>query len=132
MDIGLNIRPTGSVAQTSAVTPASTPVRQAVPTVLAPSQSVTAATDADPAENKPQQPTNTQQLADPSGNPNISQSVIIDPETRQVIYRTLDVRSGQVIRQQPDKLMLSMTAYNQAIAKGLSPAEAEARADIKL
>jgi hypothetical protein len=123
MDAGLTIRPIGSAPQAAASRPEPIPVRQAVATNLAPSQSVTATTGGGATRNEPTRvPTE----------PLTTHEVAIDPETRELIYRLVDVRTGRVIRQSPDKLMLSNTVYSRAISKGESVAQAEAKADLEV
>jgi hypothetical protein len=124
MDAGLTVRPIGSTPQATLSRPEPLPVRQAVATELAPSRSVTAATEGTATRNDP--------TPLPAPEPATTHDVAIDPQTRELIYRLVDVRTGRVIRQSPDKLMLSMTAYNRAIAKGQSIAEAEAKADLEI
>ena len=119
MDSGLTIGPTASLADS--VRPDPLPVRQAVPTDLASSQSVTATTDTAAGRNDaPRQP--------PS-DPTTSQTVTIDPATREVIFREIDVRNGQVVGQIPSAARLRAQVYAQAIANGDTPTAAQARAD---
>jgi hypothetical protein len=54
---------------------------------------------------------------------------IIDPETREVVYRILDSRTRQVIHQVPDQALLRKQAYAraqaaQALADGENPISA--------
>jgi uncharacterized FlaG/YvyC family protein len=58
--------------------------------------------------------------------------VIIDPQTREVIYRVIDVRSRQVVRQVPDEALLRVRAYAAALAKGTSPSKAQYQADLEV
>ncbi len=58
--------------------------------------------------------------------------VIIDPQTREVIYRLIDVRSRQVVRQVPDEALLRVRAYAAALAKGDSPSRAQFQADLEV
>ena len=104
MDSGLTIRPTASVAETVYVRPEASPVRTAVATTLAPSKSVTAAPEShntpvhDPARHAVAEQLTTRQ-------------VIIDPQSREVIYRVIDARTGQVNYQVPDEALLRLKAY---------------------
>jgi hypothetical protein len=43
-------------------------------------------------------------------------TVILDPPTRDLIFRIIEVRSGQVVRQVPDEALLRMRAYARALA----------------
>jgi len=121
MDSALSIRPTPTVAEAQ-VRPEMPPVRSAVPTTLAPSRSVAAAPDSsrssgyDPAHN-------------PVPQPDVTREIVLDPQTREVIYRVIDVRTGQVERQTPDEALLRLKAYIKALTKGDSPSEAESATD---
>src|SRR5262245_54495052 len=123
MDAGLSIRPLAGVAEASYVQPAPAPVRGAVATDLAPAQTVTAAAGATAAHNDA---ANTP-FEQPTTN-----DIVIDPATREVIYRVVDVRSNRVVRQVPDQALLRMKVYTRAIANGESPNEAAAQADLDL
>jgi hypothetical protein len=58
-------------------------------------------------------------------------SILIDPTTHEVIYRVVDVRTQQVVRQIPAEAMLRAQAYNLALANGKSQSEALAQADLE-
>jgi hypothetical protein len=120
MDTGLTTRPTGSVAQMSYVRPEAAPVREAVATQLTAAQSVTAAADTAASRNDP---------AHAKFAPSQSRDVILDAQSREVIFRVVDVRSGRVVRQVPDEAIMRMRAYNRALASGKSPFEAETNTD---
>jgi hypothetical protein len=126
MDVGSFIPSAGSVAPTGPVRPDPQNARQAVPTELPSSQSVVAAAAAAAARNDSARRVPSE--------PSVTHDVIIDPATREVIYRAVDVRSGQVIGQVPDEMQLQMAAYAQAIQRGLDHGktltEAEAQADL--
>jgi hypothetical protein len=125
MDIGFAVKPTGSFAPSGAERPDPVPARQAVPTELAPSQSVTASADTAAARNEL-----PRRLP---GDP-VTHDVIIDPATREVIYRAVDARSGTVVSQIPDQLQLQLAAYTQAVqravARGKTWTEAEAQVEL--
>jgi hypothetical protein len=108
MDTGLSIRPITSVAQTGVARPEPVPVRDAVATDLAPSQSVTAAVDStaarnDPAQNNPDSP--------------LSREIVIDAQSREVIFRVIDERSGRVVRQVPEEALLRLKAYVRSLTE---------------
>ena len=64
--------------------------------------------------------------------PSTTHEVIIDPQTREVIYRVIDVRSRQVVRQVPDEALLRVRAYAKALASGDSPSQAQNQADLEV
>jgi uncharacterized FlaG/YvyC family protein len=123
MDTGLTIRPTGSVAQASYVRPEAAPVREAVATDLAPSRAVTAAEAQAPALRQDSVRTSLAQHA-------TTREIVLDPQSREVIYRVMDVRSGRVVHQVPEQALLRMRAYVRALSNGLSPNEAQAQTDL--
>jgi hypothetical protein len=90
----------------------SAPVAQAVATDLSPGKSVTAVEPVQPARN------------DASESENYQHTVILDPATQDLIFRVVDVRSRQVVRQVPDEALLRMRAYSRALAQGKGMNEA--------
>ncbi len=113
MDSGLTVRPAGVAAQTAGVRLDAAPVRDAVPTSLAPAQSVTAASK--PLEVRAEDTSHVRKI-------------ILDAQSREVIYQVLDESSGRVVRQIPEEATLRLRAYIRAIADGASPNEADAQA----
>ena len=120
MDAGITIKPNAGVALQD----------YAPPTVVSPdpnatelpaSKAVTAAAAVTPARNDVQ-----------AQSQSTTHEVIIDPQTREVIYRVIDVRSRQVVRQVPDEALLRVRAYAAALAKGDSPSKAQFQADIEV
>ena len=118
MDVVQTISPSAGVQQAVHARPAPAPVQQAVATELASAKSVTAANTAVPARN------------DTPRNPDFyERGFILDPETREIIYRVVDVRNRQVVRQIPEQALLRLRAYARAIDDGKGEAEAEAQAN---
>jgi hypothetical protein len=62
---------------------------------------------------------------------NYQRTAVLDPATREVIYRVIDVRSRQVVRQVPEEALLRMRAYARALAAGKSVNDALAQADLQ-
>ena len=83
MDSGLTVRPVGIAAQAAPVRPDAAPVRDAVPTNLAPPQTVTASTKPNETRQDPVQ-TGT-------SDPSYVRKIILDAHSREVIYQVLDV-----------------------------------------
>jgi hypothetical protein len=129
MDSGLNLRPNLGVAQSGYGRPEPLPARDAVATVLAPSQSVSQAANAAAARND-------KDAARTPTEPSVSHDVVIDPATREIIYRMVDARSGQIISQVPDAMQLQIAAYTRAVQRGLEHGktltEAQAKADLEV
>ena len=126
MDAGLAIRPMTAVADTTVVRPEAAPVRSPVATTLAPSRSVTAANDStrstghDAARNGRQQHKTQQQL---------TREIVFDSQTRAVIFRVIDERTGEVDHQLPDAALLRLRAYNRTLANGEQPPEGDGNTD---
>ena len=97
--------------------PAAAPVTQAVATDLAPAKTVTAANTALAARN----------------NADLYQhTVLLDPATQELIFRTIDVRSRQIVRQVPEEALLRMQAYAHALAEGKSNSDALMQANLEI
>jgi hypothetical protein len=95
------ITPPGAVQQAFASRPEPAPVAQAVATELPSAKAVTAVSPAASALA----------LSDP-----YEYQVLVDPATHDIIYRTVDERSRQVVRQVPDQALLRMRAYARSLA----------------
>jgi uncharacterized FlaG/YvyC family protein len=119
MDLVQTITPTAGVQQAVHARPAPAPVEQAVATELAAAKTVTAANTAAAARNN-----NARQ-------DDYQRGFVLDPASREVIYRVIDVRSRQVVRQIPEKALLRMRAYTRALAEGKSGNAALAQADLQ-
>jgi len=98
----------------------SAPVAQAVVTELSPAKSVTAVESAQPVRN------------DAAASDNYQHTVILDPATQDLIFRVVDVRSRQVVRQVPDEALLRMRAYSRALAQGKGTNEAWNAANLEV
>jgi hypothetical protein len=107
----------GAALVTDRLPQASAP--QVVATELSPPGSVTAAADAFPSQN------------DMSSSDRYQHTVILDPPTRDLIFRIIDVRSGQVVRQVPDEALLRIRAYARALVDGRGMTEALTAADLE-
>jgi hypothetical protein len=114
------IAPAAGVPQVVPTTrPAPAPVTQAVATDLAPAKTVTAANTAQAAQND-------------ASSDQYQHTVLLDPATQELIFRTIDVRSRQVVRQVPEEALLRMQAYAHALADGKSNGEALAQANLEI
>ena len=99
--------------------PAPAPVTQAVATDLAPANTVTAANTAQSAQND-------------ASSDQYQHTVLLDPATQELIFRTVDVRSRQVVRQVPEEALLRMQAYAHALADGKSQGAALTQANLEI
>ncbi|MDC7786731.1 hypothetical protein PQJ75_08350 [Rhodoplanes sp. TEM] len=139
MDTSLTIRPPSVVPMGDYARPAAIEV-PAVQTVLPNHQTVAAlgtnvstSNDPDlaqhgnpPAQEQPLQAQTRQAIEQ------TTRVVILNPETREVIFRVIDSRSRQVLRQVPDEALLRMRAYNKALEEGKSPADVLTQADLQI
>jgi hypothetical protein len=87
------------------------------PTDLPESKAVTPSTATTPTQPRGDTPTTTHE-------------VVIDPQTRELIYRVIDVQSRQVVRQVPDEALLRVRAYAKALANGETPFQAMTQSDL--
>jgi hypothetical protein len=103
MDSGLIVRPNGSAVRTGA-TRRSGAVRSAIVTDLATSQTVTAAPNADMVRNDTARdaPVDSSDVAK-----------ILDAQSREVIYRSVEAPSDRIVRQ-PKEALLRLKAYTRA------------------
>ena len=106
------ITPPGAIQQAFASRPEPAAVAQAVATELPSAKAVTAANPAAPTLDS------AVSFSDP-----YEYQVLVDPATHDVIYRTVDERSRQVVRQVPDQALLRMRAYARALVEGTSTTE---------
>jgi hypothetical protein len=102
----------------------SAPVAQAVATDLSPAKTVTAAETALAARNEPYSPSASSDL--------FQRAVILDPTTQDMIFRVVDVRTRQVVRQVPDEALLRMRAYARVLAQGKGMNEALNAANLEI
>ena len=111
MDTGIALRTVSNVAATDYARPTSAPVQQAVQTVLDPAKSVTAAAPGEQSRNDLLSGRDAY----------LKQQFVIDPQTREAIFRVMDTRTRQVVRQVPEQALLRMRAYAKALAEGKNP-----------
>lgn len=116
--------PVSTIAPTAGAPPL-VPVRsapaEAVPTELAPAKTVTALNTALAARNDASAASDQYQ-----------HTVRLDPATQELIFRTIDVRSRQIVRQVPEEAVLRMQAYARALADGKSQNAALMQADLEI
>jgi hypothetical protein len=124
MDAGLTTKPVVGAAVTDHARPAAASVQTGVPTDLPEAKAIVPAADASATGN------NAPRLNNSSAD-YTTHDVTIDAQTREVIYRVIDTRTRQVIRQVPDEALLRSRAYSKAIENGSSPFAAQAQADLE-
>jgi hypothetical protein len=119
MDAGLTIKPVAGVTLPDFTRPGPATIQAGAPTDLPPAKAVNPVADAGAIrpESSPADYT--------------THNVTIDPQIREVIYRVIDTRTRQVIRQVPDEVLLRSRAYSKAIENGLSPFAAQVQADLE-
>jgi hypothetical protein len=118
MDAGLTVR---STASTSPVSHAPSPARQTVSTDLASSQTVTAAAGAANTGND-----TGQAHYDHSRMP----LVILDPQSREIIDRSISPASRRVVRQVPEAAARRLKAYTRPLRQQASPLDEHADIEV--
>jgi hypothetical protein len=103
MDSRFAVRTAGAT-QGAVMRPDGALVRNAVATELAPSQAVTAAAAAQGVGDMGRPP---------QGDPSHSGEVILDPHSREIIYRAADVSSRRVVRQMTEVAARRLKAYSR-------------------
>jgi uncharacterized FlaG/YvyC family protein len=105
MSTDFNIKPVGAPVATPIVQHVSEAAQHAVATQLPASQSVSAA-DAGARAN-----IDSDAVSVSISNPSVSNQVVIDRDTRAVVYQVVDVRTSQVVKQFPEEAVLRRRAY---------------------
>lgn len=117
MDAGLTVR---STASTSSANHAPSAARQTVSTDLASSQTVTAAAAGSNLRND-----GGQSYSDQSHMP----VVVLDPQSREIIERSINALSRRVVRQIPEAAARRLKAYTRPAKQQTDPHE---HADIEV
>jgi hypothetical protein len=117
MDSGLSIKPVSGIADYTRPTTGNLPQS----TDLPPAQTVSPAPPPLPMAN---------QNLDNAGTDFVSRYVI-DPQSREVIYRVIDTRTNQVVTQVPDEALLRERVYSKAVADGAPSIVAQMQADFE-
>lgn len=125
MDAGVTIKPPSSAVASDYVRPAAVAAQGAATTDLPNSQAVTPGASAGATQNS------NPQLPAESSAAYFTHDIILDPQTREVIYRVIDTRTQQVIQQVPDQALLRNRAYSKAMQNGATPFEAQTQADLE-
>jgi hypothetical protein len=120
MNSRLAVRPAGA-AQGTVIRPDAAPVRNAVATDLAPSQAVTAAAAAQAISDMARAP---------QGDPSRLGDAILDPHSREVVYRAADISSRRVVRQMTEVAARRLKAYSRSPRPSGTPHDEHA--DIKV
>jgi hypothetical protein len=105
MSTDFNIKPVGAPVAAPVVQHVSEAAHHAVATQLPPSQSVSAA-DAGTRAN-----IDSDAVRVSISNASVSNQVVIDRDTRAVVYQVVDNRTSQVVRQFPEEAVLRRRAY---------------------
>lgn len=128
MDASLSVKPVSAVPAAAFERPEPVSLRTTVQTELSRAQSVTAPVKSETARNDPPSPSASQQSFQAS-QAATSRDIVIDSRSREVILRTLDVKSGRVVRQVPDAALMRQRAYMRAMENGETLTEAAIHAD---
>ena len=105
MSTDFNIKPVGAPVAAPVVQHVSEAAHHAVATQLPPSQSVSAA-DAGTRAN-----IDSDAVRVSISSASVSNQVVIDRDTRAVVYQVVDNRTSQVVKQFPEEAVLRRRAY---------------------
>ena len=105
MSADFNIKPVGAPVAAPVVQHVSEAAHHAVATQLPPSQSVSAA-DAGTRAN-----IDSDAVRVSISSASVSNQVVIDRDTRAVVYQVVDNRTSQVVKQFPEEAVLRRRAY---------------------
>ncbi len=70
-------------------------------------------------------PTAAKSGPDPEGVSEISRDVTIDARTQELVFKTINQKSGEVVSQVPDKALLRIRAYSREQREAEAEAESE-------
>jgi hypothetical protein len=118
MDAGISVRAPVGVVPTDSARPVVV-AAPAAPTELAQAKTVAPVTETAPIRNDP--------IAAAEAT---MRQVVLDPQTREVVFRVIDAKSRQVVRQVPEEALLRLRAYTRAAEKGKNPADVLVQADV--
>jgi hypothetical protein len=110
MDTGNTVKPVTGVVASDYARPAASAGQTATPTDLPEAKAVSPPSESVPAQNHAPTP----HASGGSGTDYISHNFVIDPQSREVIYRVMDMRTRQVLWQVPDVALLRNRAYAQS------------------
>ena len=115
MDAGLVIRPSATGSRPGVARSGSGNLRGAVRPDLGAAQSVTAASNPENVHHDPAQGTQ-HNSPDPHGaqDPHAG-NVILDAQSREVVFRTADVRARGLVRQVPETAARRLKAYARTV-----------------
>jgi hypothetical protein len=111
VDVGSAVKPTGSLAPSGPVRFDAVATRQAVPTELPSSQSVSASAETAATRND---------AARQPKEPPATHDVVIEPANRDAIYRGANSPSASVVIQAPDRKQVQL-AYTQSMRRARAP-----------
>jgi hypothetical protein len=109
MSTDFNIKPVGAPVAAPIVQHVSEAAKHAVATELPASQSVSAAGSGARAG------TDSAAVRVSISNASVSNQVVIDRDTRAIVYQVIDTRTSQVVKQFPEEAVLRRRAYFHAL-----------------
>ena len=107
MSTDFNIKPVGAPVAAPIVQHVSEAAQHAVATELPASQSVSAVDASARASTDPA----AVRLSISNASASVSNQVVIDRDTRAVVYQVVDTRTSQVVKQFPEEAVLRRRAY---------------------
>lgn len=108
----------GSIAKPATVSAPAAPPRVeslahagAVKTELAPEAATQQAGETDAVRFEPSEGADKRAALDSALRDMIERNTTIDPESREIVYQSVDKRTGEVVRQVPDEALLRLHTY---------------------
>ncbi len=109
MSTDFNIKPVGAPVAAPIVQHVSELAQQAVTTVLPANKSVAA------ADTSARASTDSAAVRISISNASVASQVVIDRDSRAVVYQVIDTRTSQVVNQFPEEAVLRRRAYFHAL-----------------
>ncbi len=103
----------------------------AVKTELAPEASVQQTSVDEAVRFEPSEDVNRRAALDAAVRDAIERNVKMDPKSREIVFQSVDKRTGEVVRQVPDEALLRLRAYARQLREAESRASDEADAAVR-
>jgi hypothetical protein len=124
MDAGLTVKPVAGVAVVDYARPAAAAGQAVTPTDLPEAKAVNPTAVVPSTRNDTTRPEASPDAA------YVTRSLVIDPQSREVIYRVMDMRTRQVLWQLPDAALLRNKAYARSLNSAPQPGAAKRQTNV--
>jgi hypothetical protein len=124
MAAGLTIKPVAGVAVADYARPVAAATAGSVATDLPDNKTVSPTANTTPVRNDTPRPDNSPEAS------YVTRTLLIDPQSREVIYRVMDMRTRQVLWQVPDAALLRNRAYARSLNNPPQPVATNHQTDV--